>query len=134
MLLQKLKELTWRISKNWIYYVANNNTKYYLIAQYLLGKLTNSRSSQKIQQSLMKCIKVQSWSGTKLINWDSSRQCKWIYLFKRLEIQLNINIIESTKRKIVRLIMLDQIKFVLLVYQKFIIFLNYVNLNHFRKK
>ena len=49
-----------------------NNTKYYLIASYLLGKPTNNRARKKIQQSLMKCIKDQNWLGTKLINWDSS--------------------------------------------------------------
>ena len=42
------------------------NTKYYLIASYLLEKPTNSRTHQKIQQNLMKC-KVQNQSGTKLI-------------------------------------------------------------------
>ena len=55
------------ISKIWIYYYTHN-TKYYLIASYLLGKPTNNRTSQKIQQNLMKCIKVQNQSGTKLIN------------------------------------------------------------------
>ena len=50
-----------------MYYAAHNNTKYYLIAFYLLGKPTINRISQKIQQNLMKCIKVQNQSGTKLI-------------------------------------------------------------------
>ena len=50
-----------------MYYDAHNNTKYYLIASYLLGNLTNSRTRQQIQQNLMKCIKVQNQSGTKLI-------------------------------------------------------------------
>ena len=59
-----------------MYYAAHNNIKYYLIALYLLGKPTNNRISQKIQQSLMKCIKVQNQSGTKLIKWDSSRPIK----------------------------------------------------------
>ena len=27
----------------------------------------------------LKCIKVKNQSGTKLINWDSSRPSKWIY-------------------------------------------------------
>ena len=49
-------------------YAEKNNTKYYLISSYLHGKSTNSRISQKIQQNLMKCIKVQNQSGTKLIN------------------------------------------------------------------
>ena len=44
------------------------NWKYYLIASYLLGNPTNNRTSQKIQQNLLKCIKVQNQSGTKLIN------------------------------------------------------------------
>ena len=81
-LLLKLRELTWIISKIWIYYVAHNNTKYYFIASYLLGKPTNSRTRQKIHQNLMKCIKVQNQSGTNLIKWDSSRSIKWIYFFK----------------------------------------------------
>ena len=50
-----------------MYYAAHNNAKYYLIASYLLEKPTNSRTRQKIQQNLMKCIKVQNQSGTKLI-------------------------------------------------------------------
>ena len=50
-----------------MYYVAHNNTKYYLIASYLPGKPTNNRTHQKIQQNLMNCIKVQNQSGTKLI-------------------------------------------------------------------
>ena len=48
------------ISKIWIDYVAHNNTKYYLIASYLLGKPTINRTRQKINQNLMKCIKVQN--------------------------------------------------------------------------
>ena len=79
LVLLKLRELTWIISKIWIYYVAHNNTKYYLIASYLLGKPTNNRTRQKIQQNLMKWIKVQNQSGTKLIKWDSSRPIKWVY-------------------------------------------------------
>ena len=50
-----------------MYYVAHNNTKYYLTASYLLGKPTNSKTRQKIQQNLMKCIKVKNQSETKLI-------------------------------------------------------------------
>ena len=50
-----------------MYYAAHNNTKYYLIASYLPGKPTNNRTRQKIQ-NLMKCIKVQNQSGTKLIS------------------------------------------------------------------
>ena len=57
---------------------AHNNTKYYLIASYLLGKPTNNRARQKIQQTLMKCIKVQNRSGTKLMNRDSLRPSKWV--------------------------------------------------------
>ena len=41
-----------------IYYAWHNNTKYYLITLYLLGKPTNNRLRQKIQQNLIKCIKV----------------------------------------------------------------------------
>ena len=63
MFLQKLRELTWLISKNWIYYAAHNNAKYYLIASYLLWNQTNNRTHKKIQQNLMKCIKVQNRSG-----------------------------------------------------------------------
>ena len=50
-----------------MFYAAHNNTKYYLIASYLLGKLTNNKIRQKIQQNLVKCLKVQNRSGTKLI-------------------------------------------------------------------
>ena len=50
-----------------MYYAAHNNTKYYLIASYLLGKPTNSRTRQKIQQNLMRFKKVQNQSRTKLI-------------------------------------------------------------------
>ena len=50
MLLQKLRELTWIISKNWIYYAAYNNTKYYLIASYLL-------ESQQITESIKNTTK-----------------------------------------------------------------------------
>ena len=49
-----------------MYYAAHNNTSYYLIASYFL-EITNNRTHQKIQQNLMKCIKVQNQSGTKLI-------------------------------------------------------------------
>ena len=63
--------------------IAHNNTKYYLIASYLLWKPTNNRTRQKIQQNLIKCIKVQNQSGTKLIKWDSSRSIKWIYFVKK---------------------------------------------------
>ena len=48
--------------------LVHNNAKYYLIASYLLGKQTNNRIHLKIQQNLMKCIKEQNQSGTKLIN------------------------------------------------------------------
>ena len=60
----KVKRINLNNIKIWIYYAAHNNTKYYLIAPYLLGKPTNSRTRQKIQQNLMKCIKVQNQSGT----------------------------------------------------------------------
>ena len=50
-----------------MYYARHNNTKYYLIASYLLRKRANIRTCQKIQQNLTKCIKVQNQSGTKLI-------------------------------------------------------------------
>ena len=46
--------------KIWMYYAVHNNTKYYLIASYLLRKPTNNGTRQKIQQYLMKCIKVQN--------------------------------------------------------------------------
>ena len=38
LFLQKLIKLTLVISKNWIYYAAYNNAKYYIIASYLHGK------------------------------------------------------------------------------------------------
>ena len=77
----KVKRINLNNIENWIYYAAFNN-KYYLIASYLLWKPTNSRTCQKIQQNLMKCIKVQNQSRTKLIKWDSSRSIKWIYFVK----------------------------------------------------
>ena len=43
----KVKKINFTISKIWIYYVEYNNTKYYLIASYLLGKPTNNRTHQK---------------------------------------------------------------------------------------
>ena len=61
----KFKRIKLIIFKNWIYYVAHNNIKYYLIASYLLGKPTNNRTNQKIKQNLMKCINVQNRSGPK---------------------------------------------------------------------
>ena len=70
LVLLKLRELTWIISKNWIFY---------LIASYLIGKPTNNSTRQKIQQNLMKFIKEQNRSITKLINWDSSKPNKLIY-------------------------------------------------------
>ena len=56
----QFKRINIIIFKNWIYYVAHNDTKYYLIASYLLGKPTNSRTRQKIfKKTLMKCIKYK---------------------------------------------------------------------------
>ena len=37
------------------------------------------------KNNLIKCIKVQNLSGTKIINWGSSRGPKLIHLFKRFE-------------------------------------------------
>ena len=79
----KIKRIKLIISKFWMYYATLNNTKYYLIASYLLGKPTNSRTRQKIQLNLMKCIKVQNQLGTKPIKWDSSRSIKWIYFVNK---------------------------------------------------
>ena len=42
--------------------------KYYLTASFLLGKPTNNRTRQNIQQSMMKCIKELNRSGTKQMN------------------------------------------------------------------
>ena len=56
----KVKRINLNNIENLIYYDAHNNSKNYLIASYLLGKPTNNRTSQKIQQNLMKCIKVQN--------------------------------------------------------------------------
>ena len=56
----KVKRINLNNIEIWIYFAAHNNTKYYLIASYLLGKPTNSRTRQKIHQSMMKCIKVQN--------------------------------------------------------------------------
>ena len=47
LVLLKLSKLTWVISKNWIYYAVHRNTKYYLIASYLLEKTTNNRTSSE---------------------------------------------------------------------------------------
>ena len=51
LVLQKLRELIWIVFKNLIYYAAHNNTKYYLVASYLLVKPTNNTTRQKIQQN-----------------------------------------------------------------------------------
>ena len=75
----KAKRINLNNIENWIYYAVRYNTKYYLIASYLLKKPTNNRTHQKVHQNLMKCIKVQNQLGTKLIKWDSSRSIKWIY-------------------------------------------------------
>ena len=79
----KVKTISSNNIEDLYYYAAHNNTKYYLIASCLLGKQTNSRTLQKIQQNLMKCVKVTNQSGTKLIKWDSSRSIKWIYFVKK---------------------------------------------------
>ena len=79
----KVKRISLNNIENLDIFYAHNNTKYYLIASYLLWKPTNNRARQKIQQNLMKCIKVQNQSGTKLIKWDSSRSIKWIYFVKK---------------------------------------------------
>ena len=63
----KVKKINFNNIENLDILCSHNNTKYYLIASYLLGKPANSRTHQKIQQNLMKCIKVQNQSGTKLI-------------------------------------------------------------------
>ena len=73
MILLKLRKLNWVFSKNWIYYAVYNNTKYYLIAHIFLANQKIADLVKKIQQNLMKCIKIQNGSETKLINWDSSR-------------------------------------------------------------
>ena len=64
----KIKRINLSNFSNLDNYTAHNNFKYYLIASYLLAKLTNNRNCQKIEQNLVKCIKVQNRSGTKLIN------------------------------------------------------------------
>ena len=43
----KVKRINLNNIENLIYFVAHNNTKYYLIASYLLGKQTNNRTCQK---------------------------------------------------------------------------------------
>ena len=43
----KVKRISLNNIENLIYFVAHNNTKYYLIASYLLGKSTNNRTRQK---------------------------------------------------------------------------------------
>ena len=48
----KIKRIKFeKISKIWIYYAAHNSTKYYLIASYLLGKPTNSRTRRKYNKT-----------------------------------------------------------------------------------
>ena len=135
MFLLKLRELTWIISKFCIYYKAFNN-KYYLIASYLLGKPTNSRTRQKIQQNLMKCIKVQNQSGTKPIRWDSSRSIKWIYFVKKrlVDNALHKNIMESIRRKIVSLISLGSNKVCVVSLTIFFNFLKLCLLKSLSKK
>ena len=66
-----------------MYYAAHNNTKYYLIASYFLGKSTNSRTRQKIQQSLMKYKKIQNQSGTKQLNETLQDQLNESILLKK---------------------------------------------------
>ena len=68
-----------------IYYAAHNNTKYYLIASYLFEKPTNNRTREKIQQNLMKCIKEQNKSETKLLTEALQDQVNESILLKRLE-------------------------------------------------
>ena len=41
-----------------MYYAADNNTKYYLIASYLLVKSQNNRTSQKIQKKTAEVYKT----------------------------------------------------------------------------
>ena len=62
----KINKINSNKSKTWIY-ITHNNTKYYLIAYYLPAKQIN-RANQTIKQYLIKCIKVQNRSGTKLIS------------------------------------------------------------------
>ena len=52
----------------------------------------NTRKEKKkplynTKNNLIKCIKVQKLSGTKIINWGSSRCPKLINLFKRFELE-----------------------------------------------
>ena len=47
LVLLKLRELNWIISKIWMYYAAHNNTKYYLIVSILL-------ESQQITEQVRK--------------------------------------------------------------------------------
>ena len=55
----KIKRTNLNNIKKLIYYAAHNNTKYDLIALFLLGKPTNNRARQKIQQNLIKRIKCK---------------------------------------------------------------------------
>ena len=64
-------------------------------------KQTNSRTRQKIQQSLLKCIKVQNRSGTKLIYWELQDQVNGSILFKWLVDNDLHKHLESIRRKIV---------------------------------
>ena len=54
LVLLKLRELAWIISKIWMYYAAHNNTEYYLIVSYFL-------ESQQIAEPVRKYNKTW-WS------------------------------------------------------------------------
>ena len=54
----KVKRINLNNIENLIYFVAHNNTKYYLIASYLLGKPTNNRTSQKNTTKLDEVYKI----------------------------------------------------------------------------
>ena len=67
-----------------MYYAAHNNTKYDLIASYLIGKIQITEPVRKYNKTWWILKKNKNESGTKLINWDSSGPSKWIYFAKKI--------------------------------------------------
>ena len=59
-----------------------------IISLHHIGCNTRKKEEKTLyntKNNLIKCIKVQILSGTKIINWGSSRGPKLIHLFKRFE-------------------------------------------------
>ena len=83
----------------------------------------------------MKCIKKQNRSGTKLINWDSSRPIFLLsILFKRLEDTVLHKHYEINQEKDRQSHKFGSNKVCVGSLTKFSNFLKHANLNHFQKK